>query len=139
MDSIEDIYTHQVYTPFLLYCQERGYTSMADLRRCNFNQLAKAPGITAALLMRIRTLYMAYCKKHPDLLMGPAPRAQKKSQPEAGLCQRLEDYFREHADSLIRLTDICKALGVKRGDAQKALENAPWCKTVDSATYFYVG
>lgn len=139
MDSIEDIYSNQVYAPFLLYCQERGYTIMADLRRCSFTQLAKAPGMTASLLMRVKSLFTAYCKKHPDLLMGPAPKARKKNPPEQGLCQRLECYFREHADSLVRLTDVCKALGIKRGDAQKALEGAPWCKAVDNATYFYVG
>lgn len=139
MDSIEDIYSNDVYYPFILYCQEHNYDTMADLRRCNFDALARADGITASLLMRIKSLFAVYCKKHPDLLMGSAPKAKPRTPAPvaAGLAERLEDYFKAHADTLIRVTDLCKALAVKRADAVRALENAPWCKVVDATTYFY--
>lgn len=140
MDSIEDIYSNDVYYPFIVYCRAHHYDTMADLRRCNFTYLARAEGITPGLLMRIQSMFKAYCKKHPDLLMGSAPKAVRRPpvpvSPE--LCQRLETYFKSKADTLIRITDVCKELAVKRADAVKALEGMPWCKAVDATTYFYV-
>lgn len=141
MDNIEDIYSNDVYYPFILYCQEHNYQTMQDLRRCRFEALANAPGITAGLLMRIKTLFAAYCKKHPDVLMGKPvaarPRVRQESTPPAELEAKLEEYFKSHTDSLIRVADVCKELSLKRGDVAKALERASWCKAVDSTTFFY--
>ena len=43
-----------------------------------------------------------------------------------------------HADQLIRLTDMVKALGIKRSEIQRVLADAPWARMVDTTTYFFV-
>lgn len=141
MDNIEDVYSNDVYYPFILYCEGHNYHTMQDLRRCNFENLIKAPGITSGLLMRIKSLYTAYCKKHPDMHMGkaPAPRPKRVQVPDAGLEMRLQEHFKSHADTLVRIADVCKELSVKRIDAMKVLQNASWCKAVDGTTFFYGG
>lgn len=141
MDAIEDIYSNDVYLPFIIYCREHNYRTMQDLRRCSFDRLINVSGMNQGLLLRIKTLYTAYCKKHPDMHIGsapPRPRAvHTPSAPPPELAERLETYFKSHTDALIRLPDLCKELGCKRGDITKTLEKASWCKAVDSTTFFY--
>lgn len=142
MDSIEDIYSNDIYYPFILYCQAHGYRTMLDLRRCAMSTLGNEVGMTPMLLMRIKSLYTAYYRQHPDLHMGSnAPKPLTPRKPAmpvvAGLEARLEDYFKAHRDTLIRVTDLCKELGLKKLEVARTLENANWCKSVGSASFFY--
>lgn len=144
MDKIEDVYSNDVYYPFILYCQSHNYENMIDLKRCSFTDAAINSNISSILLNRIKSVWMAYCKKHPDLFMGTQkPAAPKKSAIVRStilyseLEEKLEAYFQSNSDSLIRLTDIIKASGAKRNDILKVLEQVSWCKSVDGTTFFY--
>lgn len=140
MDNIEEIYAKDIYYPFLLYCQEKKYVTMQDLTRCSFDSLAIRPDMTPLLLIRIKGLYAAYCKSHPDLLLGrsqPKPKASARIAPS--LEEQLRSYFEVHTNTLVRAVDISKDLRLKRNDVIKTLQQAPWCKAVDASTFFYAG
>ena len=40
MDEIEQIYSGEIYRPFLLYCERHHYKTMTDLARCRFDPVS---------------------------------------------------------------------------------------------------
>lgn len=142
MARIKDIYSSDDYYPFILYCENHGYEDMADLMKCQFQNLRNEPEIPPRLLSKIKTLYVIYCKSHPtEFVQGKkaAQRPAKKSVLDAGVEKELELYFQSNSDKLLHIADIAKSIGkkAKRNDILKILEAAPWCKAVDSTTFFY--
>ncbi len=142
MAKIKDVYSNDDYYPFILYCENHGYEEMTDLMKCQFQNLRYESEIPPRLLSKIKTLYVLYCKAHSSEFIQGIKTAQKtagKAAPDAAIENELELYFQKNADKLIHITDITKSIGkkAKRNDILKILEAVPWCKAVDSTTYFY--
>ena len=142
MAKIKEIYGKDAYYPFILYCENHGYSDMTDLPKCEFHKLQGEPEISQSLLSRIKTIYILYCKQHAAEFMPikrAAPKPSKSSVPDAEIEGELEVYFQSNSDKLIHISDISKAIGkkVKRSDIIRILESAPWCKAVDDTTFFY--
>lgn len=141
-DRIEDVYSNDIYDPFLIFCQEHRIHTMQDLAKFKFERLSGQEDISPALFMRIKAIFAAYCKKHPDLIIAAgAPKARPAKKPETAAPEtrlKVKTYFEQHADTLVRTADVAKALGIRRGEVTRVLEQAPWCRAVDAATFFYV-
>ena len=146
MEEIEQIYSGELYRPFLLYCERHHYRTMADLSRCRFDQLAASEGLSPRLVSRIKTIFLMYVKQHTsDFLINkkasrPSSSAQKGGASAASnLEMQLKSFFTQNPDRLIRMPEVTKAIGgkVKRGDVLDILERSDWCKVVDGTTFFY--
>ncbi len=145
MDEIEQIYSGEIYRPFLLYCERHHYKTMADLARCRFDQLAASEGLPPRLVSRIKTMFLMYVKQHTDMFLinkrvsRPAASPKAAQAAAANLETQLEAFFKQNPDRLIRMPEVTKALGgkVKRGDVLDVLERSDWCKVVDGTTFFY--
>lgn len=142
MAKIIDVYSNDAYYPFTQYCENRGYMEMSDLVKCRFYDLQNESDISPTLASRIKTIYVLYCKQHPNEFITAkktTSKPAKGSMSEAEMEQMLLLYFQKNADKLIHITDIVKSLGkkVKRQDVLQVLENAAWCKAVDASTFFY--
>lgn len=144
MAKIEEIYGNDAYYPFIVYCENHGFTEMTDLPRCEFHKLIGEPEITPSLLSRIKTIYVMYCKQHPAEFRPVKKAAAKPSKsliPDAEVEGELEVFFQSNSDRLLHISDITKAVSkkLKRSDIVRILGAAPWCKAVDDTTYFYCG
>lgn len=146
MAKIKEIYSSDDYYPFVLYCENHGLEDMADLMKLQFHNLRNEPDISPRLLSKIKTVYVMYSKVHAAEFIPGKKAAQKAAQRSAGnsipavdIEKELEIYFQNNADKLLHITDISKSVGkkAKRTDILKILEQAPWCKAVDSTTFFY--
>lgn len=145
VDEIEQIYSGEIYRPFLLYCERHHYKMMADLVKCRFDQLAASEGVPPRLVSRIKTIFLMYVKQHTDAFLihkrVSQPAGTKKSDlaNASNLEAQLQDFFKNNADRLIRMPEVTKALGgkVKRGEVLDVLERSSWCKVVDGTTFFY--
>ncbi|HEX2985597.1 MAG TPA: hypothetical protein VHO71_02160 [Caproiciproducens sp.] len=142
MAKIKDIYKNDEYGSFLYFCEEHGYFDMTDLAGCQFQDLRLEADITPSILSKIKTTFLLYCKTHPREFSprGAAVRKPGKSTvPEAEIEEELEAFFAGNANKLIKITEISKSVGkkAKRSDLLRILEHAPWCKAVDSTTFFY--
>lgn len=138
MQTIREVYSNPVYETFVAWCSAKGLRNMADLSGIDFSALAMRGEISSTLNSRIKMVYTAYRRQHPeDFLSRPTPR-RVPSAPSSVSNVAIHDYFSAHPDQLIRITDIVKSLGIKRGDVQKVLADAAWAKMVDSTTYFFV-
>ena len=144
MDEIEQIYSGEIYRPFLLYCERHHYKTMTDLARCRFDQLAASEGLQPRLVSRIKTMFLMYVKQHTEAFLidrrvsRPATTPQK-AQGSSNLEGQLEAFFKQNPDRLIRMPEVTKALGgkVKRSEVLDILERSDWCKVVDGPTFFY--
>lgn len=142
MAKIKEVYSNDVYYPFIVYCESHGYMEMTDLVKCRFQDLQNESDIPSILASRIKTIYVLYCKQHTSEFIPAIKMASKPSKsvvPEAEMEQKLLSYFQANADKLIHITEIVKALGkkVKRQEVIQVLEKMPWCKAVDDTTFFY--
>lgn len=137
MEQIREVYSREVYYPFVEYCELHNYRTMKDLIRFPFGPLAITQELSPALLNRVKTTFYMYCKKHPEILRKTAE--QKPAEDTLKIEKELEQYFQQHADKLIHISEVMKALGkgYKRTDVLMILEHASWCKTVDKSTFFY--
>ena len=144
MDEIEQIYSGEIYRPFLLYCERHHYKTMTDLARCRFDQLAASEGLQPRFVSRIKTMFLMYVKQHTEAFLidrrvsRPATTPQK-AQGSSNLEGQLEAFFKQNPDRLIRMPEVTKALGgkVKRSEVLDILERSDWCKVVDGTTFFY--
>ncbi len=138
MQTIREVYSNPVYENFVAWCSAKGLRNMADLAGVDFSALAVRGDISSTLSSRIKMVYTAYRRQHPeDFLSRPAPR-RAPSAPSSVANVAVHDYFSSRPDQLIRIAEIVKALGIKRSDVQKVLADAAWAKMVDSTTYFFV-
>lgn len=146
MAKIKEIYSSDDYYPFVLYCESRGFEDMTDLMKLQFHNLRDEPDISPRLLSKIKTVYVMYSKAHAAEFVPGVKAAQKAAKktasgsfPSAEVEKELETYFQENADKLLHISDIAKCVGkkAKRSDILKILEQVPWCKAVDSTTFFY--
>lgn len=139
MDEIKQIYFSESYSTFLRYCELHGYKYMRDLVNCRFEQLPELIQISPSLLSRIKALYVLYLKSHPECLVGAKPAKAKPAKAIDDLKEKLLVVFQQNANTLIRLSDITKAMGkgVKRSDIIDVLEHQKWCQIVDNNTFFY--
>ena len=141
MEKIKDIYTNDDYYPFILYCDNHGYTDMSDLTKCEFRKLQSESDITPRLLSKIKIIYVSYCKKHSDEFTAVKKPVQSAKSSQAGqeIQKQLELYFQKNEGKLIHITDVLKEVGkkYKRNDIIKMLNEASWCKAVDDTTFFY--
>lgn len=108
MDEIEQIYSGEIYRPFLLYCERHHYKTMTDLARCRFDQLAASEGLQPRLVSRIKTMFLMYVKQHTEAFLidrrvsRPATTPQK-AQGSSNLEGQLEAFFKQNPDRLIRM------------------------------------
>lgn len=150
MDEIKAVYANDIYYPFVEYCESQGYRTMTDLARCPFHKIALETDISPALVSRIKTIFLMYCKKHPEALRTAAkPSAASSAAPKKKSCaapvsvsdilNEVEPFFQKNCDKLIHIAEITKATGkkYKRADILSALQKADWCKMVDETTFFY--
>ena len=136
MEEIREVYNREVYDPFVEYCELHNYRTMKDLVRFPFGPLTVTQELPPALLNRVKTTFYMYCKKHPEILRKAV---QKPAVDTQKIGEELERYFQKHANKLIHIAEIMKAVGksFKRADVLSTLEQPPWCKTVDKSTFFY--
>lgn len=148
MDEIKAVYSNDIYYPFVEYCESQGYHVMTDLARCPFHKLALESDITPGLVSRIKTIFLMYCKKHPEALRAASKPAAKTAAAKKAaapvvcaddMLPELESIFQKNQDKLIHIAEISKAVGkkYKRSDILTALQKANWCKIVDDTTFFY--
>ena len=136
MDEIEQIYSGEIYRPFLLYCERHHYKTMTDLARCRFDQLAASEGLQPRLVSRIKTMFLMYVKQHTEAFLIDRRVSRPATTPQKA---QLEAFFKQNPDRLIRMPEVTKALGgkVKRSEVLDILERSDWCKVVDGTTFFY--
>ena len=75
MQTISEVFNTDNYIPFVLFCQGQRLTKMADLQYLSFEKLSQVPGLTPALIMRIKSVYTLYRKNHPEEFIGVKPKA----------------------------------------------------------------
>ena len=144
MDPIEEIYSNDVYAPFLLYCKSHRYRKMTDLLKCSFEELEDVPEISRVLASRVVLIYRTYKKNHPDHFINVKPPRKSTKKTDLKLSEDVligvEDYLRKNPDKLVHITDIAKAVGVtKKAQLQGLMEKVDWCQAVDGSNYFYSG
>jgi len=105
--------------------------NMSDLSRCPFDQLAKEPGIGSGLAMRIKSMVDLYRRNHPEEFMA------KTAALNEALTEKLQDYFRKNPGRILTISEICKAVGARRGEVQAILQEVHWCQMVDLNSYYY--
>ncbi len=142
MAKIKEIFSNDDYYPFLLFCESHGYEDMADLAKCQFQKLRSEADIPPLLVSKIKIIFVSYCRAHAaefTTVKKSAGKPTKSGLAQEEIQKELETYFQNNADKLIHITDISKFIGkkIKRGELLKILEQAPWCKAVDSTTFFY--
>lgn len=138
MQTIRDVYSSEVYDNFVAWCSAKGLRTMSDLTGVDLSTPAARGELPPALLSRIKMMYTAYRRQHPeDFLSRPTPRRAVRT-PSTVSGVAVHDYFAEHAEQLIHLTDVVKELGAKRSEVQRILADAPWARMVDSTTYFFL-
>ncbi len=140
MQTIREVYSNSVYEHFVTWCSAKGLRTMADLAGVDLSALAQRGEISAAMVSRIKMVYTAYRRQHPeDFLSRPSTTRRAAAKPVSSVVNvAVHDYFVAHPEQLIRIPEVVKALGLKRTDVQKVLVDAPWAKMVDSSTYFFV-
>ena len=144
MDSIEEIYSNNVYAPFLLYCKSHRYRKMTDLLKCSFDELEDVPGISGVLASRVILIYRTYKKNHPDHFINVKPPRKSAKKTDIKLSEDVlvgvQEFLRKNPTKLVHISDIAKAVGVtKKAQLQSLMEKVDWCKAVDGSTYFYSG
>ena len=140
MQTIREVYSNSVYETFVTWCSAKGLRTMADLAGVDMSTLAQRGEISAATLSRIKMVYTAYRRQHPeDFLSRPTASRRTAAKPVSSVVNvAVHDYFAARPEQLIRIPEVAKALGLKRTDVQKVLADAAWAKMVDSSTYFFV-
>ena len=66
MDEIKDVYSREVYRPFVEYCAAHGYRTMKDLGCYDFRLLSRREDFSPALITRIKAVYAAYQKSQAE-------------------------------------------------------------------------
>ncbi len=143
MDTIEEIYSNEVYQPFLAYCKKNRYRKMTDLTRCAFEDLEKNAAITAVLSSRIQLIYRSYKKNHPDYFINVKPPRKTPKKPEPAVKEEVlvdvKSYLFQNQGKPMNISDIAKAVGTSRkAQLQDLMEKADWCQAVDGSNYIYV-
>ncbi|MEM1484576.1 hypothetical protein V6615_06805 [Oscillospiraceae bacterium PP1C4] len=145
MSDITEVYSKETYLPFIRYCQQHQYKTMADLEKCPFHLLSGEPGFSTLLVSRIKSVYISFCKTLPKE-SAAAVKAENYRRPQTSKAMTepelvifLRKYFEENCEKLITLNDAAKAVEgrAKRTDISKILQQVIWCRPVDKATFFY--
>ena len=80
MQTIREVYSSKVYENFVAWCSAKGLRTMADLSTVDLSIPAARGELPPALLSRIKMMYTAYRRQHPeDFLSRPAPRRQQRT------------------------------------------------------------
>lgn len=139
MQTIREVYSNPVYETFVAWCNAKGLKTMGDLAGADLSAPALRGELPPALMSRIKMVYTAYRRQHPeDFLSRPAPRRTAPATPSKVSTVAVYDYFAAHPEQLIRISDITKAVGIKKAEVQRLLADVPWAKMVDSSTYFFM-
>lgn len=145
MDEIKDIYSREVYRPFVEYCAAHGYRTMRDLGCYDFRLLSRREDFTPTLITRIRAVYTAYQKSQVEK-EDPALSRRRTPQPlspveETSLLLRLRAFLQDHQDRTVSLDEFYRELDgqLKRTRIVKLLSGAAWCRQVDRNTYYWAG
>jgi len=139
MDEIKEIYSGDIFSTFIEYCELHNYKQMRDLVNCRFDDLPKVIKITPRRLRSIKSICYVYFKKHPECFKEAKPQKESPKENVEDLKDRLLVIFQQNANKLIHISDIAKQIGkgVKRSEIISVLERQKWCKIVDSKTFFY--
>lgn len=141
MDEIKDVYSRELYQPFVEYCSAHGYRTMRDLGCYDFRLLSRRKDFTPMLITRIKAVYAAYQKQHSEKEEVPVRRgAQTMSLVmETQLLLRLREYVGNNRFRAVTLDELFRELDgqLKRARIVKLLADAPWCSQVDRNTYFW--
>jgi len=143
MDEIKDIYSRELYRPFVEYCAAHGYRTMRDLGCYDFRLLSRRPDFTPMLITRIKAVYTAYRKREAEKTEAAVPR-RRTSQPislvvETQMLLQLREYVANNRFRTVTLDELFQELDgqLKRTHIAKLLADAPWCRQVDRNTYFW--
>ena len=138
MQTISEVFNTDNYIPFVLFCQGQRLTKMADLQYLSFEKLSQVPGLTPALIMRIKSVYTLYRKNHPEEFIGVKPKAAVSTAvANQEIIDQVERFFQQNATRVIHVNEIVKAVRMKKADVLQILAAVPWCKAVDTTSFFY--
>ena len=138
MQTIGEVFNTDNYIPFVLFCQGQRLTKMADLQYLSFEKLSQVPGLTPALIMRIKSVYTLYRKNHPEEFIGVKPKAAvSTAAANQEIIDQVERFFQQNATRVIHVNEIVKAVRMKKADVLQILAAVPWCKAVDITSFFY--
>lgn len=138
MQTISEVFNTDNYIPFVLFCQGQRLTKMADLQYLSFEKLSQVPGLTPALIMRIKSVYTLYRKNHPEEFIGVKPKAAvSTAAANQEILDQVERFFQQNATRVIHVNEIVKAVRMKKADVLQILAVVPWCKAVDTTSFFY--
>lgn len=141
MDEIKDIYSREVYRPFVEYCAAHGYRTMRDLGCYDFRLLTRREDFTPMLITRIKAVYAAYQKQHAEKVEAPVRRGSQTISlvMETQLLLRLREYIGNNRFRAVTLDELFREVDgqLKRSRIAKLLSDVPWCSQVDRNTYFW--
>lgn len=138
MQTISEVFNTDNYIPFVLFCQGQRLTKMADLQYLSFEKLSQVPGLTPALIMRIKSVYTLYRKNHPEEFIGVKSKAAVSTAvSNQEIIDQVERFFQQNATRVIHVNEIVKAVRMKKADVLQILAVVPWCKAVDTTSFFY--
>ena len=145
MDEIQEIYSREIYRPFVEFCHAHGYRTMRDLGCYDLRLLSRREDFSPMLITRIQAVYAAYRRREEERKAAEAPAARRRSpQPispveETQLLLQLRDYLRRNSSRLVTLEELYRETGgrLKRTRITKLLADAPWCCQVDRTRFFW--
>lgn len=141
MDEIKDIYSRELYRPFVEYCSAHGYRTMRDLGCYDFRLLSRREDFSPMLITRIKAVYAAYQKQHAEKPEVPVRRSAQTISlvMETQLLLKLREYVGNNRFRTVTLDELFQELDgqLKRSRIVKLLADAPWCSQVDRNTYFW--
>jgi len=143
MDEIKDVYSRELYQPFVEYCTAHGYRTMRDLGCYDFRLLSHREGFSPTLITRIKAVYTTYQKNAAGKAEAAAPRRRAPAPislvMETQLLLQMREYLQGHQEDTVTLDELFQAADgqLKRTRIVKLLADAPWCGQVDRNTYFW--
>ena len=138
MQTISEVFNTDNYIPFVLFCQGQRLTKMADLQYLSFEKLSQVPGLTPALIMRIKSVYTLYRKNHPEEFIGVKSKAAvSTAAANQEIIDQVERFFQQNATRVIHVNGIVETVRMKKADVLQILAAVPWCKAVDITSFFY--
>ena len=145
MDEIKDVYSREVYRPFVEYCAAHGYRTMKDLGCYDFRLLSRREDFSPELITRIKAVYAAYQKSQAE---KSEPAATRRRPPQAlslveetNLLLRLRAFLQQNCNRTVSLDELFReAEGqLKRTRIVKLLTGVAWCCQVNRNTYYWAG
>ena len=145
MDEIQEIYSREIYRPFVEFCHAHGYRTMRDLGCYDLRLLSRREDFSPMLITRIQAVYAAYRRREEERKAAEAPAARRRSpQPispveETQLLLQLRDCLRQNSSRCVSLEELYRETGgrLKRTRIAKLLAGASWCGQRDRTSFFW--